>query len=408
MKLSDTACRTAKPNGKAQKLFDGQGLYLEITHAGNKLWRYKYRYNGAENRLALGAYPEVSLQEAREKHRAARKLVSEGIDPSLERKKRRADVYESAGNTFEKIAREWIEHNSSAWSENHARTVTRRMEADIFPKIGALPIKDINAPILLKCLQEIEKRSAHEVARRALQYCGGVFRYAIVTGRGERDVSADLKGALKPFKRGHYAAMDVKDMPEFLNILNTNEARLFPQTKMAIELLMLTFVRTSELIEARWDEFDLDDKTWVIPATRMKMREEHIVPLSKQALKILIELKRLNGHRDYVFPSQRNPRNHMSNNAILVALDRMGYRGVHTGHGFRALAMSAIKEKLGYRHEVIDRQLAHAHKNTVDKAYDRAKFLDERKKMMQEWADYIDHLSTGGKVIVGKFGKKRA
>ena len=391
-KLTNVACKNVKPTEKTQRLFDGQGLYLEISPTGGKYWRFKYRYNGKEKRLALGAYPTISLQQARDKTIDARKQLADLKDPSIEKKKNRAGALENASNTFEKIAQEWFEHNESIWSENHARTIRRRMEADIFPKIGNLPIKDINAPILLDCIREIEKRSAHEVARRGLQYCGGVFRFAIVTGRGDRDISADLKGALKPFKRGHYAAMDAKQLPEFLQALNTNEARAFPQTKMAIELLMLTFVRTSELIKAKWNEFDLTEGIWAIPAARMKMRQEHMVPLSRQVLEILTELQRINGHREYVFPSQRDPRRHMSNNAILVALDRMGYRGTHTGHGFRALAMSTIKEKLGYRHEVIDRQLAHAHKNTVDKAYDRAKFLDDRKTMMQDWANYIEQL----------------
>ena len=391
-KLTNIACKNAKPKDKTHRIFDGQGLYLEVSPSGGKYWRFKYRYNGKEKRLALGAYPEISLQQARDKVIDARKLLADFKDPSIEKKKRRAGALENANNTFEKIAQEWHEHNSSVWSENHAGTIMRRMEVDIFPKIGTLPIRDINAPILLECIREIEKRSAHEVARRALQYCGGVFRFAIVTGRGERDISADLKGALKPFKRGHYAAMDIKQIPEFLSRLDRNEGRLFPQTQMAIQLLMLTFVRTSELIKARWSEINFEEKVWVIPGARMKMRQDHMVPLSKQVLEIFAELKRLNGHRDYIFPSQRSPRNHMSNNAILVALDRMGYRGTHTGHGFRALAMSAIKEKLGYRHEVVDRQLAHAHKNTVDKAYDRAKFLDERKVMMQEWADYLDSI----------------
>lgn len=392
MKLNNTICKNAKPTEKPQRLFDGEGLYLEIAPTGSKLWRWKYRYDNKEKRLALGAYPEVTLQEAREKKTAARRLLTEGKDPSLERKKKKAEIHGDASNTFEKVSREWHEHNVSVWSENHARTVMRRLEMDVFPKIGRLPIKDINAPILLDCLRDIEKRSAHEVARRVLQYCSGVFRYGIVTGRGERDVALDLKGALKPFKRGHYAAMDARDLPEFIQVLDRNEARMFPQTKLAIELLMLTFVRTSELIKANWKEFDLEEAMWIIPASRMKMRQDHLVPLSGRAVEILKELKQINGNREYVFISQRDPRRHMSNNAILVALDRMGYRGTHTGHGFRALAMSTIKEKLGYRHEVIDRQLAHAHKNTVDKAYDRAKFLNDRKVMMQDWANYLEGL----------------
>lgn len=406
MKLTNTACKNIRPGEKSIKLFDGQGLYLEVTPAGNKLWRLKYRYHGKEKRIALGAYPEISLLEVREKKDSARRLLAEGKDPSLERKKRKSEIIENAGNTFEKLAREWHEHNCNGWSENHARTVMRRLEADIFPKIGFMPIKDINAPILLDCVRAIEKREAFEMARRSLQYCGQIFRYAIVTGRGERDISSDLKGALKPFKRGHYAAMDIKELPEFLSILYRNEARLFPQTQMAIELLMMTFVRTGELIKARWIEFDWDDAMWIIPAARMKMGKPHMVPLSKQALVLFKRLQELNGHREYVFPSQRHPRNHMSNNAILVAMDRMGYRGTHTGHGFRALAMSTIKEKLGYRHEVIDRQLAHAHKNTIDKAYDRAQFLDERIEMMQKWADYLEQINKSGEVIQARFGTR--
>jgi integrase len=246
----------------------------------------------------------------------------------------------------------------------------------------------------LPVLRAIEKRGAHEMARRALQYCGQIFRYAIVTGRGERDIAADLKGALKPFKRGHYAAMEIQELPDFLRTLHRNEARLFPQTMIAIQLLMLTFVRTSELIKATWDEFDFEEKMWVIPEHRMKMKRPHMVPLSDQTIELLRQLKELNPpNRIHIFPSRNNPRNHMSNNTILFALGRMGYRGTHTGHGFRALAMSTIKEKLKYRHEVVDRQLAHAPKSQIDRAYDRAKYMDERIIMMQEWADYLDSIS---------------
>jgi integrase len=266
----------------------------------------------------------------------------------------------------------------------------RRLEQDLFPVIGRKPIRDITSQMMLDVIRRIEERSAFEMARRAMQMSGHIFRYAVLTNRAEKDPTQALKGALKPYKKGNYAAMEIKEFPEFLAKLNRNEARLFPTTRIMFDLMMLTFVRTSELIKAEWSEFDLDAREWRIPAERMKMRKEHIVPLSKQAIAHLKELKRINGDTKYVFPSQRDPRKHISNNAILVALDRMGYRGIHTGHGFRALAMSTIKEKLGYRHEVVDRQLAHAPGNQVDKAYDRAKFLDERTEMMQKWADYID------------------
>lgn len=393
MKLTNTACKNAKPKEKPYKMTDGAGMFLHVMPNGSKYWRLRYRFAGRGKQLALGVYPEVSLQMAREKRLKARRLLDQDIDPSQEKKKRKRQLALDTANTFKVIAEEWVVHNASTWSANHTNTVRRRLETDIYPKIGSMPIKDVNAPILLPVLRAIEKRGAHEIARRALQYCGQIFRYAIVTGRGERDISADLKGALRPFKRGHYAAMDVSELPDFLKALDKNEARLFPQTMISIQLLMLTFVRTSELIKATWDEFDFEEKMWVIPAERMKMKRPHMVPLSNQAIELLQQLKELHPpNRVHIFPSRSNPRNHMSNNTILFALGRMGYRGTHTGHGFRALAMSAIKEKLKYRHEVVDRQLAHAPRSQIDKAYDRAKYLDERVIMMQDWADYLDEV----------------
>ncbi len=396
MKLTNTACKNAKPKEKPYKMTDGAGMFLQVMPNGSKYWRLKYRFGGKEKNLALGVYPETTLQMAREKRLEARRLVSEGLDPSLEKRKRKQQLALDASNTFKVIAEEWVKHHEGTWKENHIKTVRRRLEVDIYPKIGNMPIKDINAPMLLPVLRAIEKRGAHEMARRALQYCGNVFRFAIVTGRGERDVAADLKGALKPFKRGHYAAMDIKELPEFLRVLQRNEARLFPQTMIAVQLLMFTFVRTSELIKATWDEFDFEEKMWIIPEHRMKMKRPHLVPLSDQSIELLKQLKGLNpSNRVHIFPSRNNPRKHMSNNTILFALGRMGYRGTHTGHGFRALAMSTIKEKLKYRHEVVDRQLAHAPKSQIDRAYDRAKYMDERIIMMQDWADYLDGLKDG-------------
>jgi len=394
MKLTNTACKNAKPKEKPYKMTDGAGMFLQVMPNGSKYWRLRYRFAGKGKQLALGVYPEVSLQMAREKRLEARRLLHEDIDPNQEKKKKKYQIMLDGANTFKVIADEWVKHNSATWSKNHANTVRRRLEMDIYPKIGNMPVKDINAPMLLSVLRAIEKRGAHEIARRALQYCGQIFRYAIVTGRADRDISLDLKGALKPFQRGHYAAMDIQELPEFIETLKCNEARLFPQTMIAVELLMLTFVRTSELIKATWDEFDFEEKMWVIPAHRMKMKRPHMVPLSDQSIKLLKDLKTLNPpNRVHIFPSRNNPRKHMSNNTILFALGRMGYRGTHTGHGFRALAMSAIKEKLKYRHEVVDRQLAHAPRSQIDKAYDRAKYLDERVVMMQDWADYLDGIS---------------
>lgn len=388
--LTDLSCRKAEPRAKPYKIFDAHGLFLYVTPAGSRLWRFKYRFEGKEKLLTFGAYPLVSLQEARQKRDDVRRLLFDGTDPVALRREMLEATRAREAVTFERVAREWHTAYKERWSEGHGATILHRLEMDIFPAIGNRPISAIFAPELLKAIRRIEDRGAPEMARRATQICGQVFRYAIVTGCAERNPAEDLKGALRPFRKGHFAAFDSSALPSFLHKLDSNEARLYPQTRLALKLLALTFVRTSELIEATWDEFNLDEGLWSIPASRMKMRRPHIVPLSRQAVAVLRQLKALAGNRPYILPSQINPRKHMSNNTILKALERMGYKGQMTGHGFRALAMSTIKEKLGYRHEVVDRQLAHAPRNKVDAAYDRAQFLDERTVMMQRWADYLD------------------
>lgn len=399
MPLTHKACENAKPGDKSRKIADGGGLYLEVMPNGSRYWRLKYRFMGKEKRLAFGVYPEVSLADAREKRDLARKMLAAGTDPSLEKKEQKRQSTLSAGNTFEAVALEWHELQSERWTRHYAQHVLTRLKADIFPAIGYLPIASITPMQMLDTLRKVEKRGAHEIAKRLQQTCGQVFRYAIVTARAERNPTADLKGALKPVRHGHFAALESKDLPAFLQALERNDARLYAHTRLAMKLMLLTFVRTGELIAATWDEIDFEAKRWEIPAERMKMRRPHVVPLSRQTLAILNELREIAPSRDYIFPSQINPRKHMSNNTILKALERMGYKGKATGHGFRALAMSTIKEKLGYRHEVVDRQLAHAPRNKVDAAYDRAQFLEERRKMMQEWADYIEQVASGGKVI---------
>jgi integrase len=405
MALTELKCKNTKPAGKPYKLSDSGGMYLEIMPNGSKYWRLKYRINGKEKRLALGVYPEVSLSDAREGRDKARKILKDGIDPSHAKQEQKRFQRLNAANTFEIIAREWHEHIKARWTEGYAKELLNRLEKDVFPALGNRPIASITAPQILDTVRKIESRGAHEIARRTLQCLGQIFRYAVVTSRAESDPTRDLKGALKPFKKGHYAALEVKDLPEFLQKLERNEARLFPQTLRAINLLMLTFVRTGEMINATWDEFDLKNAMWTIPAARMKMRRDHIVPLSKQAVAILKEQQEFTGKWQWVFPNVVRPQKPMSNNTILKALERMGYKGTMTGHGFRALAMTAIKEQLGYRHEVVDRQLAHAQKNKVDAAYDRATFLKERRKMMQEWANYLEILSNQDKVIKGNFRK---
>ncbi len=392
MPLNDAICKNAKPTEKARKLADGHGMYLEVMPTGRKYWRLKYRYLGKEKRLALGVYPETTLLEAREKRAIARKQLADGLDPMAEKKKDKRVAKLNAENNFEAIAREWHTMKMGEWTPSYGKNVLIRLEQDIFPEIGAIPVKEITPPDMLQTIRKIEKRGALEISKRLNQTCGQIFRYAIATGRCIYNPCTDLKGALKVATKTHYACIEINEIPELLAKLNRNDARLYPHTLNAIKLMMLTFVRTSELINAKWAEFDFKEKQWIIPAERMKMRQQHIVPLSRQALEILEQLKQYHNEWGWVFPSQIAARKSMSNNTILKALERMGYKGKMTGHGFRALAMSTIKEKLHYRHEVVDRQLAHAPKNSIQAAYDRAKFLDERAVMMQHWADYLDGL----------------
>jgi integrase len=395
----------AKPIDKLYRIFDAFGLYVEIHPNGSKYWRMKYNFLGKERRFALGKYPEVTLLEAREKRDQARKLLAQSIDPAAEKKDRRNAALANLATTFELVAREWHENHKERWSERHNANIMNRLEMDLFPQIGKLPIADIKAIQVLDVLRRIEGRGAHETARRSLQYCGQIFRYAVITERCARDVTVELKGALKPFRKGHFNAIEVDELPDFLRNFARNDARLFPQTRHALQLMMLTFVRTGELVGAKWEEFNFETREWNIPIARMKMRRAHLVPLSNQAIAVLEQQKELSGKCEWVFPNIAYPKKHMSNCTILGALKRLGYGGRMTGHGFRALAMSTIKEKLGYRHEVVDRQLAHAPASKVDAAYDRAKFLSERKIMMQQWADYLDMVAQTGKIIHVDFAR---
>lgn len=296
MKLTDISCRSAKPKEKPYKKSDGGGLYLYVKPDGAKYWRLKYYYLGKEKLMALGIYPLISLQEAREKRDTAKRLLDKGQDPNSVKRERKRQTLERHKNTFEAVAREWHENQLAKWSEQHGHNVMRRMDVDIFPYIGKRPIADIDPPELLEVLRKIEKRGALDVTARVKQISGQVFRYGIATGRCERDPSADLKGALKVGKVSHFAALDIKEIPEFLQTLERNQARLFARTQRAIKMLMLTFVRTNELINATWDEFDFDNATWEIPGWRMKMRNPHIVPLSRQVIELLKEQKEETGH----------------------------------------------------------------------------------------------------------------
>ncbi len=405
MPLTDVLCRNAKPSEKARKLSDEKGLYLEVMPTGGKYWRMKYRFAGKEKRLAFGVYPEVSLKEARDRRDAARKLLRDGVDPSENKKEAKRQILIKTENSLENVAREWHEKQKPGWTERHASYTIKRLEADLFPTLGHRTINEITAPELLAVVSVIEKRGAVDIAHRVLQTTGQIFRYAIAIGKAERDISGDLRGALTVVKRKHFSSLPESELPTFMQKLEDYDGDL--QTKLALKLLMLTFVRTTELRGMRWLEIDYNKKEWRIPAERMKMRELHIVPLSKQALEILEELKPISGHLELVFPNRSKPMQYISENTMLYAMYRMGYRSQATPHGLRSTASTILNEN-GFRSDVIERQLAHAERNKVRASYNHAQYLPERRDMMQWWAEYLDRAAQGGgNVIEGKFGSNR-
>lgn len=399
MPLTDTAIKNAKPADKAKRMFDGGGLYLEVSPKGGKWWRLKYRFLGKEKRLSLGVYPDISLKVARDRRDEARKLLAEGVDPSENRKAQKASTGEKAANSFEVVAREWLAKEAAKWTEGHTGRVTRNFELDIFPWIGTIPIADITAPTLLSVVRRIEERGALETAHRILGKCGQVMRYAVATGRADRDPSGDLRGALTSPKAKHLAAItEPTQVGELLRVIWGYDGTLI--VRSALRLAPLVFVRPGELRKAEWNDVDLDSAEWRYTVT--KTNTQHIVPLAKQAVEILRELKPLTGHGRFVFPSARNPRGDrpMSDNAILAAMRRMGIdKEEMSGHGFRAMARTILDEVLGFRPDFIEHQLAHAVRDPNGRAYNRTAHLSERKKMMQEWADYLDKLKAGAEVI---------
>lgn len=394
MPLTDTLIRKAKPADKQTKLFDEKGLFLLLTPAGGKWWRLKYRFGGKEKLLSLGTYPEVSLKDARERRDEARRLLANEVDPGEARKAKKAAGNERAANSFEVIAREWYAKFSPGWTPSHGERILRRLERDVFPWLGERPIADIKAPDLLQAIRRIEGRGALETAHRAMQNCGQVFRYAIATGRAERDPTPDLRGALPPVRESHLAAMtDPKDVAALLRAIDAYEG--FYTTRAALRLAPLVFVRPGELRKAEWSEIDLDNAEWNIPAERMKMRQPHLVPLATQAISILRELQPLTGASRYVFPGARTNARPMSDNAILAALRRMGFaKDEMSGHGFRAMARTILDEVLGVRPDYIEHQLAHAVRDPNGRAYNRTAHLPQRRQMMQQWADYLDNLKS--------------
>ena len=399
--LIDVKVRNAKPKEKTYTLPDGGGMYLEVSPSGSKIWRMSYRQpNGKNTRLTFGTYPEVSLMDARQQRMDAQKKRLAGIDPAQAKRIDKKSKATANANTVEAVAREWHANKSETWKANTAREAIHRLENDVFPMIGSRPISEVDAPLMLDVLRQVEKRGAIDMAARLGQLCSQIFRYAIAKGVLKHNPVPDLRGALKPRAKGHHAAIGTDELPAFLAALEKNEAEMYMATRILMRLMLLVFVRTSELVETPWSEIDLKNEIWVIPWQRMKMGKrkvnprklDHHVNLPRQGWALLRDLHKLTGGGTYLFPNRNDHARPTSNGAILAALRRMGYSGKMTGHGFRSLAMGVIKAKLGYRHEVVNRQLAHGSEDEYGEAYDREQFLDERKVMMQAYADYIDQV----------------
>jgi len=394
MPLTDTAIRKAKPGTRARRLTDGRGLYLLLGTEGERWWRWDYRRpaSGKRNTLSFGTYPDVGLAEARTRHEAARRLLASGVDPGEHRKASKVAGIERAANCFEVVAREWLSKRS--WVPTYAVKITAWFKNDVFPWIGGRPVAELTAPEFLSVARRIEDRGAIESAHRVMQNCGQVMRYAIATGRADRNPVADLKGALSTApEKNHAAITDTKAIGGLLRAMDSYSGGFV--TKCALRLAPLVFVRPGELRQAEWADIDLDAAEWNIPGDKMKMGEPHLVPLSAQAVAVLRELHPLTGRGRYVFPGGRSPKQPMSNNAINAALRRMGFdKDTMTGHGFRAMARTVLDETLRFRPDYIEHQLAHAVRDPNGRAYNRTAFLSERRKMMQAWADYLDALKA--------------
>lgn len=410
MPLTKIECDRAAcpPDRPYVRLADGQGLYLEVTAAGGRYWRLKYRHAGKEKRLALGVYPAVALADARKARDKARELLAAGDDPGQVKRDAKLTKAMSQANTFEKVARAWWAQWKGPKSPRHADYVLRRLEADIFPAIGSRPVASVTAPQLVAMAKAIEARGALDIAKRSLQTCSQVLRYAVAHGLAERNPAADVRpsDSLQPRRKRNYARLDAKELPELLRKIEAYQGS--PSTRLAMKLMALTFVRTSELIGARWQDFDLVNAEWRIPGRvedeagrkvyGMKVETPHIVPLSPQAVEVLQVLQTISGGRVLLFPGERDHAKPMSNNTILAALKRMGYAGRMTGHGFRGVASTILHEQ-GFPHHVIELQLAHQERDEVSAAYNHATYLGERRAMMTAWANHLDKLRKGAEII---------
>ncbi|WP_198244532.1 tyrosine-type recombinase/integrase [methane-oxidizing endosymbiont of Gigantopelta aegis] len=395
MPLTDTAIRNAKPKAKQYKIADEKGMYLLVKPNGSKYFRLDYRIHGKRKTYAIGVYPSITLKKARQIRDTVKEQITDGIDPCEHKK---ATKRMSDSDSFEAVARDWHNRHKPNWTENHAGRILTRLEKDIFPWVGKRQISTITPPELLAVLRRIESRGALETVHRAMQNCSQVFRYAVATGKAERDPTQDLKGALPPVKKKHLASItEPKQIAELLRAIDGYKGHFI--SKCAMRLAPLVFVRPGELRQAEWSEIDLDNAEWKIPAEKMKMRQVHIVPLSRQAIAILEEIKPLTGAGKYVFPSIRTNTRPMSENTVLAGLRRLGYsKEEMTGHGFRSMASTLLNEQ-GWNRDAIERQLAHSERDSVRAAYNYAEHLQERAKMMQAWSDYLDGLKQGATVI---------
>jgi integrase len=396
--LNITAVDRAKPRAIAYQMTDGLGLFLWVTPAGGKLWRFKYRHLGVQKTISYGKYPDVPLPLARDRHAEARKLLAAGTDPMAQRKAKKLASAAADAHSFRSIAHLWLEHWSVGKSARHVDTTRRRLEANTIPLLGARPIDAILAPELVRMVNAIEQRGASDLAKRALETTGQIFRYAIAHGYATRNPAADIKPAdiLKSTRKVNFARVDAKELPGLLKAIEVYQGSVV--TRLAMKLMAMCFPRTSELIGARWSEFDLKARRWNIPAARMKMKSPHIIPLSTQALEVLGLLRTVTGSGELLFPGDRNASKPMSNNTILQALKRMGYGPLsaqrQTGHGFRGIASTILHEQ-GFEHDHIELQLAHTQRNAVSASYNHALYLAPRAKMMQAWANFLETTQRG-------------
>ncbi|PXX45913.1 tyrosine-type recombinase/integrase [Aquitalea magnusonii] len=399
MALTDVAVKQAKPQDKPYQLPDGESLYLEVTPAGGKRWLFRYRFNGKAGKLALGKYPTVRIAEARDKAAAARKLLADGINPGAQRKADKLAAKLSSESTFAAIAGEWHDKEKHEWSEQHAERVMTSLELHIFPYIGATPINDIKPLELLEVLRRVEKAGNLDTCKRLRQRCSSIFRLAILTGRCDSDPAAPLVDALKTPQVEHRKALNRDELPEFLHALKEMDSNR--QTKLMMELMLHTFTRVGEMSMARWEEIDFDAKLWTIPPEHRKLTEKskksaapHLVPLSDHALAILRELQAISGGREHIFPNRNSPNRPMSPETLRRALHRMGFKGKADVHGFRSTASTILNEE-GFNPDAIERQLAHVERNRVRAAYNRAEYMEERRRMMQWWSNYVSQQQVG-------------